>query len=137
MSGAGWLFIIVLLVLYFLPSIIGFSKKKSNSGAIFALNLLLGWMFVGWVISLVWALTKDQKPVVMMMQQPYAVYPPSYPVYPNYPQQMPPPAQNQAYGSGPAYYNQQPSTGGFNQYPPQQAQQSQPYTNTQPTNPWP
>lgn len=142
MSFAGWLFIFVLIVLYFLPSIIGFSRKKSNSGAIFALNLLLGWIFVGWVISLVWALTTDQKPVVVMMQQPYQVYPPNYPVYPNYQQPMMPPAQNQAYGQGQGYYTQPPVPGGFTQVPPNQPnyqtqpQSNQPYPDNPPTNPW-
>ena len=36
--------------------------KKRNAGAIFALNLLLGWTLVGWVVSLVWALTKEDVP---------------------------------------------------------------------------
>nr|WP_238819315.1 superinfection immunity protein [Acidithiobacillus caldus] len=27
--------------------------------AIFVMNLLLGWLFVGWVIALVWALSND------------------------------------------------------------------------------
>lgn len=49
---------VVGLCLYFLPFIVGYNKR--NSTAIFALNLLLGWTFVGWVISLVWALTKDK-----------------------------------------------------------------------------
>jgi len=44
---------------YFLPSIIGFASGKANGVAIFVLNLLLGWTLVGWVVSLVWALTKD------------------------------------------------------------------------------
>lgn len=45
------------IALYFLPSIIGASK--ANAGAIFALNLFLGWTFIGWVVALVWALTTD------------------------------------------------------------------------------
>ena len=52
--------IIVLFILgsfYFAPSIVG--RNKTNSGAIFALNLLLGWTILGWVAALVWALTKD------------------------------------------------------------------------------
>jgi hypothetical protein len=32
---------------------------KHNAGAIFALNLLLGWTLVGWVVALVWALAVD------------------------------------------------------------------------------
>jgi hypothetical protein len=34
-------------------------REKSNAGAIFALNLFLGWTLIGWVISLVWALSTD------------------------------------------------------------------------------
>jgi hypothetical protein len=45
------------LVIYFLPTFIGMSKR--NGCAIFVLNLLLGWSFVGWVAALVWSLTKD------------------------------------------------------------------------------
>jgi hypothetical protein len=39
-----------LAALYFLPSIIGLRKR--NAGAIFVLNLLLGWTVIGWVVSL-------------------------------------------------------------------------------------
>ncbi|MFP5248635.1 MAG: superinfection immunity protein [Acidobacteriota bacterium] len=59
-AAAGVLVVIaaISLALYFLPSIIG--RKKRNFGAIFALNLLLGWSVIGWIVSLVWALTKDE-----------------------------------------------------------------------------
>lgn len=50
--------IIVLgLGLYFLPTWIGGSKPNGTS--IFLLNLLLGWTFVGWVVALVWATSRD------------------------------------------------------------------------------
>lgn len=52
------LLFIVLAVLYFLPTMVGWSKR--NAGAIFVLNLLLGWTFIGWVVALVWALTYDR-----------------------------------------------------------------------------
>ena len=48
---------IVILVFYFLPSIIASASDRPNAGAIIALNLFLGWTFLGWVIALVWALT--------------------------------------------------------------------------------
>ena len=47
------------VMLYLLPAWIG--DKKRNANAILALNLLLGWTFIGWVIALVWALTKDHE----------------------------------------------------------------------------
>lgn len=50
--------VLVLAVLYFLPTIVGWSKR--NAEAIFVLNLLLGWTFIGWAVALVWALTYDR-----------------------------------------------------------------------------
>ena len=47
----------LILTLYFLPAIIG--RKKRNARAIMWLNFFLGWTFIGWVVALVWAMTKD------------------------------------------------------------------------------
>ena len=47
------------LLLYFLPTIIAASRSKRNTLAICALNLLLGWTALGWIVSLVWALTAE------------------------------------------------------------------------------
>ncbi|WP_415069975.1 superinfection immunity protein [Polynucleobacter necessarius] len=38
---------------YFLPFAIAFNKKSANSGAIFALNVFLGWSLIGWVVALI------------------------------------------------------------------------------------
>lgn len=56
-----WAFVIVLVVLlfYFIPTMIAGIAKKKNSTALFILNLFLGWTFIGWVVALVWALRKD------------------------------------------------------------------------------
>jgi hypothetical protein len=53
------LLISILSLFYFLPFAIAFYKKRANTGAIFALNLFLGWSLVGWVIALVWALKAE------------------------------------------------------------------------------
>ncbi len=45
------------VVLYFLPTIIAWVRAHYNRVAILALNLLLGWTVVGWVVSLVWSFT--------------------------------------------------------------------------------
>ena len=50
---------LIVLIVYFLPSIVGFEKRNRN--AIFILNLLLGWTVIGWIIALIWASTKDGK----------------------------------------------------------------------------
>lgn len=57
--------IILMLGVYFLPSLLGYSK--GNFVAIFALNLLLGWTLIGWVIALVWSLAED-KPNTVVIQ---------------------------------------------------------------------
>ena len=51
---------VVGLALYFVPSLIAVNRNKRNKNAIFALNLLLGWTFVGWVVALVWSLMRDE-----------------------------------------------------------------------------
>jgi hypothetical protein len=57
-TGAAVLVIIVLGV-YFLPTIIANAKKHHNVTAIFVTNLFLGWTFIGWVVALVWSVSKS------------------------------------------------------------------------------
>lgn len=45
---------------YFLPWAIAATRGKSNTGAIFWVNLLLGWTFIGWIIALVMAFGTHQ-----------------------------------------------------------------------------
>jgi len=46
------------IALYVLPSIIAISRSHQNMAAIIALNVLLGWSFLGWVAALVWSFTE-------------------------------------------------------------------------------
>ena len=60
MDGTALLLIAALVVglfLYFLPTIIAMNRRHRERTAIFFLNLLLGWSFLGWVAALVWSLT--------------------------------------------------------------------------------
>jgi hypothetical protein len=43
--------------LYFVPTVVGWGKK--NCVAIFILNAVLGWTFLGWLGALIWAASKD------------------------------------------------------------------------------
>ena len=43
--------------LYFVPAVIAFGRGHHNAGAIFALNLLLGWTVLGWIAAFIWSLT--------------------------------------------------------------------------------
>jgi hypothetical protein len=49
----------LIAVLYFVPAVVAFSRKKANRTAILVLNIFLGWTFIGWVIALVWAVMQD------------------------------------------------------------------------------
>ena len=52
--------IAILSLFYVLPFAVAFNRKRANTGAIFALNLFLGWSLIGWVVALVWALKEEQ-----------------------------------------------------------------------------
>ena len=54
--------VIIAILLYFLPAIVADSRDHQNKIAVCALNLLLGWTFVGWVVAMVWALKESDKP---------------------------------------------------------------------------
>ena len=57
--------LLLITLMYFLPTIIGHNKQ--NSGGIFLMNLLLGWTVVGWVIAMVWACSAETRlPVVVV-----------------------------------------------------------------------
>ncbi len=43
----GLITIGILLSVYFLPTLIRSGKKRKNTGAVFALSLLLGWTVLG------------------------------------------------------------------------------------------
>ncbi len=49
---------VVGLVVYFVPTIVAGFRNHTQTVAIFALNLFLGWSLLGWVAALVWALLK-------------------------------------------------------------------------------
>lgn len=54
--------ILILLMIYFIPGIIAGKRNHRNKNAIFTLNALAGWTIVGWIISMVWAMTADTAP---------------------------------------------------------------------------
>ena len=53
--------ILVVAVIYFVPSFIGCSASKHpNPVGLFIVNLFLGWTFLGWVCALAWAFSRKQ-----------------------------------------------------------------------------
>jgi hypothetical protein len=56
--GIG-LFLVILFMPYWAPTIIAFVRKHPSRGGILALNFFFGWTFVGWVVALAWALSDN------------------------------------------------------------------------------
>ena len=51
--------LIVITLLYFLPTVIALSRGHLSALAIFLLNLFLGWTGLGWIIALIWSCTAN------------------------------------------------------------------------------
>lgn len=60
-AGGSLMLLIILMALYFLPTLITILRDHHNGCAISVLNLLLGWTLIGWVVALVWSLTSDPR----------------------------------------------------------------------------
>lgn len=52
-----WIFVIVALSVYFLPSMIAISRRHINALPVFLTNLYLGWTVLGWIGALIWGLS--------------------------------------------------------------------------------
>jgi hypothetical protein len=59
---------LVLVALYFLPSILGHHKR--DAAGIFLLNFFLGWTVIGWIAAMVWALAAEPRRPVLVVAGP-------------------------------------------------------------------
>ena len=50
-------FITFFLLAYSLPTVCAMTRRHKDTNAIAALNLMLGWTLVGWIVALVWSMT--------------------------------------------------------------------------------
>lgn len=72
MTGEHWAVVLVFFAVYFLPTVVALTKDRPNKGAIFGLNLLLGWTAIGWIVAFIWSLTSGRHvlpPVVIAERQ--------------------------------------------------------------------
>lgn len=53
-------FIALLLVPYFIPTIVAYRRKHVSKMAIALVNIFLGWTIAGWFWTLVWALANNK-----------------------------------------------------------------------------
>lgn len=74
-------------VIYLAPGIYAVASHRKNAAAIFVLNLLLGWTFLGWVAALIWAMVSPKNDdgngpsLYRKPKAPKAVAPASAPAY--------------------------------------------------------
>lgn len=57
------IFMIILLAIYFLPTIIAFNRDHRHRWVILIVNVVFGCTLLGWLVALVWALNKFDSPV--------------------------------------------------------------------------
>ncbi|ENQ2777063.1 TPA: superinfection immunity protein [Klebsiella pneumoniae] len=57
MSVWNIIVLIFAIIIYVLPGVIASSRGHKNSSAIWVLNIVLGWSFLGWIAALVWSFT--------------------------------------------------------------------------------
>jgi hypothetical protein len=57
---ALWIALAILTFGYLLPTSVAGIRRRWNLGAIFVLNLLLGWTLIGWGVALVWAVSSHE-----------------------------------------------------------------------------
>lgn len=61
-SGSGWAILILVVVGYFVPTLVAYGRKVSSVGSIVVVNVFLGWTLIGWVVALAMAARSVQKP---------------------------------------------------------------------------
>lgn len=54
-------YLIIFGSIYFLPTIVALCSGHLSSLAIFVLNAVFGWTWIGWIAALIWACTGNTK----------------------------------------------------------------------------
>jgi hypothetical protein len=55
----------LMVMWYFLPTVIAICVRHQNGVAIFIVNLLLGWTMLGWIAALAWSMCVSRPSVVI------------------------------------------------------------------------
>lgn len=67
-AGFMIVWVIVGIVVYFLPTFIAFGRKHPSRIVILLINLFLGWSVLGWLVALIWSFF-DKVPAVTVAQE--------------------------------------------------------------------
>jgi hypothetical protein len=58
----GLILLAFLLVLYFLPAVVAYSRHHHQLVPILLINLFFGWTVLGWIGALIWACMHISRP---------------------------------------------------------------------------
>ena len=61
MLGGALVAFVILLAIYFAPTIVALDRRHRHRLAIFLINLLFGWSLIGWAGALLWAVLGDEE----------------------------------------------------------------------------
>lgn len=61
--------LVILGIIYFIPTIVASSRKHKSAGGIFITNIVFGWTLIGWIISLIWASSNTGQNQTIIIQQ--------------------------------------------------------------------
>ncbi len=59
------------VAMYFLPAIVAHYRRHLSSGAIFLVDLLLGWSIIGWIVCFAWACSGSTRQDVVILPPVY------------------------------------------------------------------
>lgn len=52
----------LMIISYWLPTLLAFHWRHRNRTAILVVNCFFGWTVIGWIVSLIWACTNNREP---------------------------------------------------------------------------
>jgi hypothetical protein len=61
-GGSGGIVVIVVIALYFVPSLVAYNRRSLNRASVLVVNVFLGWTFIGWVVALAMAVSRNVEP---------------------------------------------------------------------------
>ena len=61
MTIGDMVLLLVLYVVYFVPTIVALARNCAKKAGIIVLNVFLGWTLIGWVLALVWAVSDSEE----------------------------------------------------------------------------
>lgn len=66
----SFILMIGVMLLYFAPSYIAYTRNHKNGLPIFFVNLIFGFTLIGWLVAFIWAFTDNVAIPVKVINQP-------------------------------------------------------------------